>query len=130
MVKIQTKNAKVFSSNLIMPEDGMVEIDANGIVEVSDTCAEIMCTCTSDWERVEVNADTDDDDDAGDDKRAELEAKVKKATVDELKAMCEEMEFDEEEYGKLSKKNLQKYIMDKYDELNEPDGDDDEEEED
>lgn len=130
MVKIQTKNAKVFSSNLIMPEDGMVEIDANGIVEVSDTCAEIMCTCTSDWERVEVNADTDTDDDGGDDKRAELEAKVKKATVDELKAMCEEMEFDEEEYGKLSKKNLQKYIMDKYDELNEPDGDDDEEEED
>lgn len=127
MVQIKAKNETVRKMNLIMPEDGMVEINAEGIAEVSEKCAEIMTTCTSDWERVDVitehnkeneNSDNNNDEE---DERTQLEAKVKKATIEELKAICKEMEFDEDEYGKLSKKNLQKYILNKYDKLVEED---------
>lgn len=125
MVQIKAKNETVRKMNLIMPEDGMVEINAEGIAEVSEKCAEIMTTCTPDWERVDVitehnkeNENSDDNNDNDEeDERTQLEAKVKKANIEELKAICKEMEFDEDEYGKLSKKNLQKYILDKYDKL-------------
>lgn len=138
MVQIKAKNETVRKMNLIMPEDGMVEINAEGIAEVSEKCAEIMTTCTSDWERVDVitehdeeNENSDDNnDDNEEDERSQLEARVKKANVEELRAICKEMEFDEDEYGKLSKKNLQKYILDKYDELvDEDDEEEDDEEE-
>lgn len=128
MVQIKAKNETVRKMNLIMPEDGMVEINAEGIAEVSEKCAEIMTTCTSDWERVDVitehnkeNENSDDNNNDEEDERTQLEAKVKKATIEELKAICKEMEFDEDEYGKLSKKNLQKYILNKYDKLVEED---------
>ena len=137
MVQIKAKNETVRKMNLIMPEDGMVEINAEGIAEVSEKCAEIMTTCTSDWERVNSitehnkenknSDDNNDDEEEEGDERAQLEKKVKDANLEELKAICKEMEFDEDEYGKLSKKNLQKYILDKYDKLVE---DEDEEEED
>ena len=137
MVQIKAKNETVRKMNLIMPEDGMVEINAEGIAEVSEKCAEIMTTCTSDWERVDVitehnkeNENSDDNNDNDEeDERAQLEAKVKKATIEELKTICKEMEFDEDEYGKLSKKNLQKYILNKYDKLVENEDDEEEDEE-
>ena len=77
----------------------------------------------------ENSDDNNDDEEEEGDERAQLEKKVKDANLEELKAICKEMEFDEKEYGKLSKKNLQKYILDKYDKLVE-DEDDEEEEED
>lgn len=137
MVQIKAKNETVRKMNLIMPEDGMVEINAEGIAEVSEKCAEIMTTCTPDWERVDVitehnkeNENSDDNNDNDEeDERTQLEAKVKKANIEELKAICKEMEFDEDEYGKLSKKNLQKYILNKYDKLVEEEEEEDEEEE-
>ena len=54
MVQIKAKNEKVRKKKIIMTKDGMVEINAEGIAEVSEKCAEIMTTCTSDWERVNV----------------------------------------------------------------------------
>lgn len=141
MVQIKAKNETVRKMNLIMPEDGMVEINAEGIAEVSEKCAEIMTTCTPDWERVDVitehdeeNENSNDNNDDNEeeeeeDERSQLEARVKKANVEELRAICKEMEFNEDEYGKLSKKNLQKYILDKYDELVDEDDDEEEDEE-
>lgn len=136
MVKIKAKNETVRNMNLIVPIDGMITIDANGEVEVSDACAENLVTCTNDWVRTDKVATKEAENENGDDNNDEdekserelLEERVKKANVKELLEICKEMEFDEDEYGKLSKKNLQKYIMDQYDAIDEVD--DDEEEDD
>lgn len=128
MIKIKAKKESVRSMNLIVPIDGMITIDGNGEVEVSEQCAELLTTCTSDWEALEPindenseNDANDDNNDGNEDERDILEKRVKKSNAEELKDICKEMEFPEEEWEKLSKKNLQKYIMDKYDALEEDD---------
>lgn len=127
MVKIKAKNETVRNMNLIVPIDGMITIDVNGEVEVSDACAENLVTCTNDWVRTDKVATKEVENENSE--RELLEKRVKKANVKELLEICKEMEFDEDEYGKLSKKNLQKYIMDQYDSLDEVDDDEEEDDE-
>lgn len=138
MVKIKAKNEKmVHDMNLIVPIDGVITIDGNGEAEVSDACADVLVNCTNDWMRSEVISDEKRDNVINNDnndksEREILEERVKKSTVEELRNICKEMNFDEDEYGKLSKKNLQKYILDKYDALSndeEVDEEEDDEEE-
>lgn len=133
MVKIKAKNEKeVHDMNLIVPIDGVITIDGNGEAEVSDACADVLVNCTNDWMRSEVISDDECDNvinNENNDKseREILEERVKKSTVEELRNICKEMNFDEDEYGKLSKKNLQKYILDKYDALSNDEEEDEEE---
>lgn len=133
MVKIKAKNEKmVHDMNLIVPIDGVITIDGNGEAEVSDACADVLVNCTNDWMRSEVISDDKRDNVINNDKndkseREILEERVKKSTVEELRNICKEMNFDEDEYGKLSKKNLQKYILDKYDALSNDEEEDEEE---
>lgn len=51
-MKIKCKNATVKSTNIIVPVDGKIAVDANGVAEVSPKCAGILVSCTSDWEIV------------------------------------------------------------------------------
>ncbi len=133
MVKIKSKNEKaVHDMNLIVPIDGVITIDGNGEAEVSDACADVLVNCTNDWMRSEVISDDKRDNVINNDnndksEREILEERVKKSTVEELRNICKEMNFDEDEYGKLSKKNLQKYILDKYDALSNDEEEDEEE---
>lgn len=48
-MKIKSKNPKVASMKLIVPIDGEITIDADGVAEVSPKCAIQLVTGTNDW---------------------------------------------------------------------------------
>lgn len=57
-MKIQAKNKNIKSMKLSVPVDGMIEIDANGIVEVSEECGRMLIEGTNDWEKFGEGKDT------------------------------------------------------------------------
>ena len=131
-MKIHSKNNKVQNTKLIVPIDGLVTIDGEGIADVSPKCAVLLVSNTNDWEYVknaksqkdteetlnDPDEGTNDDGDGNvptEDERALLEEKLNSSTVKELQAMCQEANLPEEEWNKLTKKLLVKYLMDKYD---------------
>ncbi len=126
-MKIKAKNPNIASMKLIVPIDGLITIDANGEVEVSTQCALCLVKNTNDWEYAtkpieEVTTEPEDEtseigtENAEESERTLLEKKVKSAKIAELKEMCVEAEFPEEEWGNLSKALLSAYILKKYDE--------------
>ena len=137
-MKIKAKNQNIASMKLIVPIDGLITIDANGEAEVSPKCAVLLVSNTNDWQYVgkaakEVTEDHDEEDDAEGTKNVEkserelLEEKVKTAKIAELKEMCVEAEFPEDEWKSLSKALLSAYILKKYDEAIAESNNDDEE---
>ena len=126
---------------LIVPVDGIITIDEKGEVEVSTACAELLVNNTSDWQYAEENGsegkggDSEREDEEGTENDAKnerelLEEKVKNAKVAELKEMCSELGFPEEEWKNLNKSLLAAYILKKYDETDEVEDEIDDEEED
>ena len=126
-MKIKAKNQNIASMKLIVPIDGLITIDANGEAEVSPKCAVLLVNNTNDWQYVgkaakEVTEGHDEEDDAEGTENVEkserelLEEKVKTAKIAELKEMCVEAEFPEDEWKNLSKALLSAYILKKYDE--------------
>ena len=137
-MKIKAKNQNIASMKLIVPIDGLITIDANGEAEVSPKCAVLLASNTNDWQYVgkaakEVTEDHDEKDDAEGTENVEkserelLEEKVKTAKIAELKEMCVEAEFPEDEWKNLSKALLSAYILKKYDEAIAESNNDDEE---
>ena len=137
-MKIKAKNQNIASMKLIVPIDGLITIDANGEAEVSPKCAVLLVSNTNDWQYVgkaakEVTEDPDEEDDAEGtenvkkSERELLEEKVKTAKIAELKEMCVEAEFPEDEWKSLSKALLSAYILKKYDEAIAESNNDDEE---
>ena len=132
-MKIKAKNPKNSSMQLIVPVDGLITIDANGVAEVSAKCAAVLVTSTNDWEYVKKAAaaseeEDDVDEDASD--RDKFEAHLDTLTLAQMKDLAKEGEMPEEEYDKLSSKKLMKaYLLKKYDEAAEA-GELDEEEDD
>lgn len=137
-MKIKAKNQNIASMKLIVPIDGLITIDANGEAEVSPKCAVLLVSNTNDWQYVgkaakEVTEDHDEKDDAEGTENVEkserelLEEKVKTAKIAELKEMCVEAEFPEDEWKNLSKALLSAYILKKYDEAIAESNNDDEE---
>lgn len=135
-MKIKAKNPKISSMKLIVPIDGEISIDANGVTDVSPKCAIALVTGTNDWNyaskvKDSVNEATEEgeteEDDDGANEREELEAKLKTMSMAELKAMATEGEFPVEEWEKISsKKLLAAYLLQKYDEATEEEGDEEE----
>nr|DAO26866.1 MAG TPA: hypothetical protein [Bacteriophage sp.] len=134
-MKIKAKNPKISSMKLIVPIDGEISIDANGVTDVSPKCAIALVTGTNDWnyaskvknavDEATEEGETEDDDE-GANEREELEAKLKTMSMAELKAMATEGEFPVEEWEKISsKKLLAAYLLQKYDEATE-EGDEEE----
>ena len=126
-MKIKAKNQNIASMKLIVPIDGLITIDANGEAEVSPKCAVLLVSNTNDWQYVGKAAkevteghDEEDDDEGTENveksERELLEEKVKTAKIAELKEMCVEAEFPEDEWKNLSKTLLSAYILKKYDE--------------
>lgn len=135
-MKIKAKNSKISSMKLIVPIDGEISIDANGVTDVSPKCAIALVTGTNDWnyaskvknvvDEATEEGETEEDDEEGANEREELEAKLKTMSMAELKAMATEGEFPVEEWEKISsKKLLAAYLLQKYDEATE-EGDEEE----
>ena len=126
---------------LIVPVDGRITIDANGVAEVSPKCAAVLVKGTNDWEYAKkATAVSEEDDEEEDDNEGEasdrekFEAHLDTLTLAQMKDLSKEGEMPEEEYEKLNSKKLMKaYLLKKYDEAaanGELDEEEDDEEED
>lgn len=114
-VRIKTKSIK--STKLIMPIDGLVEINADGIAEVSEKCAEIMVNKTNSWEMVDsvVEAEAEVPETA-EETRADFEKKIRLMKFAELKEFAIESGCDENEVNSItSKKEMVNYLLNQYD---------------
>ena len=139
-MKIKAKNQNVASMELIVPVDGRISIDANGVAEVSAKCAAALVKGTNDWDYAKEATAVQDDEEEDDDNEGEVtdrerfEAHLDTLTLAQMKEYAKEGEMPEEEYEKLNSKKLMKaYLLKKYDEAEaagELDEEDDEEEDD
>lgn len=111
-MKIKAKNPSVKGMKLIVPIDGTIEIDANGMAEVTEKAAELLVSKTNDWSYVdsEVKEFIDED--------AEIISGIKKMKIDEMIAMAKEAEYPETEWSKFSQKPklMSAYLIKKYNE--------------
>lgn len=138
-MKIQATKSSIKSMRLYVPFDGIIEIDEKGIADVSAKCAVELVKNTSDWKYVgkaedaeetlkgdaketkepetdkpveepEKDAEAEENDDEED--AEELTAdKLKTLKATELRAMCEEAGFPEDEYKDLKKSELIDYLL-------------------
>ena len=126
-MKIKAKNPTAGAGiRLIVPVDGLMSIDAEGAVEVSDACADILVHQTNDWdyaEPVKKGADApqepaEEEEGAGEPtEREKFEEELKSMTVAQMKKLCADGGLPEAEYKNLNKALLAKYILSKYDAL-------------
>lgn len=122
-MKIKAKNQNVASMELIVPVDGRISIDANGVAEVSPKCAAVLVKGTNDWDYAKKANTSQDDEEEDDDNEGEasdrekFEAHLDTLTLAQMKDLAKEGEMPEEEYEKLNSKKLMKaYLLKKYDE--------------
>ena len=132
-MKIKAKNQNVASMELIVPVDGRISIDDNGVAEVSPKCAAALVKGTNDWDYAKKVTTQDEDDDKGDEpsERERFESHLDTLNLAQMKEYAKEGDMPEEEYEKLNSKKLMKaYLLKKYDEAeatSELDEEDDEE---
>lgn len=125
-MKIKARNSKVASMKLCVPVDGVIDIDANGVAEVSPKCAAVLVKGTNDWDYVkkaaaekEVEEEEDDTEEGGEDlsNRERFSNWLDSLSVSQMKDYAKEGNLPEDEYEKLSSKKLMKaYMLKKYDE--------------
>lgn len=125
-MKIKARNSKVASMKLCVPVDGVIDIDANGVAEVSPKCAVVLVNGTNDWDYVkkvavekEVEEEEDDTESIGEDlsDRERFSNWLDSLSVSQMKDYAKEGNLPEDEYEKLSSKKLMKaYLLKKYDE--------------
>lgn len=136
-MKIKAKSIAVKSMKLMIPYDGVVEIDNDGIVEVSEKAAKVLVECTNDWEyfdKDEVDtadkddvdtADADDTiatDDADDDKSTNVDEKdeviegIRNMSLDAMITMATEAGYPEKDWKKYAKKDklMAAYLIKQY----------------
>jgi len=122
-MKIKAKNQNVVSMELIVPVDGRISIDDNGVAEVSPKCAAALVKGTNDWDYAKkataVQDEEEEDGDNGDEpsERERFEAHLDTLTLAQMKEYAKEGDMPEDEYEKLNSKKLMKaYLLKKYDE--------------
>lgn len=141
-MKIKAKNQNIKSMKLSVPVDGLIEIDDNGIAEVSERCGKMLINGTRDWEEFEAdkvtgktnkdgeqgeedvneseieNSDSMDDSKATTDK--EIIAGLNELSLDSCIEAAKEAGYPESEWEKLAKnekaaeKLMRKYLVRKY----------------
>lgn len=127
-MKIKAKNPKAVAGiRLIVPVDGLIIIDGEGCVEVSAACAEALVNGTADWDYAEKREEEApeapaDEEPAGEEEtsaelteREEFASKLESMTVAQMKDLCLEGGFPEEEWKSLKKATLAAYLLDKFD---------------
>lgn len=125
-MKIKAKNPSVKSMKLIVPIDGMIDIDANGVAEVTEKAAELLVNKTNDWSYVDSDVKKQVEKEVIDED-AQVVAGIKKMKIEEMIAMAKEAEYPEAEWNKFSQKPklMAAYLIKKYNEakLNDDDKD-------
>ena len=131
-MKIQAKNQDIKSMKLSVPVDGLIEIDENGIAEVSEKCGTMLILGTSDWKEFKAGKGTGDTEKDGEQDAEDVDEAKKPSTDKEIIeglnkmpleaciATAKEAGYPETEWGKLIKnekaaeKLMQKYLVRKY----------------
>jgi len=126
MVKIKSKNPSVKNCKLVVPFDGVINVDADGEAEVSANAANILVTGTNDWD---FSATPIIPTEPTEDERAQ--AGIKAMALPELIKMATDAGIDEKDYKKFSKnqKLMAAFMIAKYNEAqleNEVEDDDEE----
>lgn len=122
ILEIKALNPQVKGMKLIVPFDGMIEIDANGIAHVSERAAEALVRGTNDWKYVtEENSNTKSNDDVSNADKSEDEqvfAGIKKMKLEDMISMAQEAGYPEKEWERFSKKEkmMAAYLIKKYNE--------------
>lgn len=129
---IQAKNKAVKSTKLIVPIDGLVEINAIGQVEVSDKCGKMLVEGTNDWEPVKGagkesegsdGAEDSDETSGEDDGKSEDETVINginEMSLEDCVATASEAGYPKKEWEKLAKntkaaeKLMRAYLVKKY----------------
>lgn len=116
-MKIKAKNPSVKSMKLIVPIDGMIDIDANGVAEVTEKAAELLVNKTNDWSYVDSDVKKQVEKEIVDED-AQVVAGIKKMKIEEMIAMAKEAEYPEAEWNKFSQKPklMAAYLIKKYNE--------------
>lgn len=131
-MKIKAKNSKIASMKLCVPIDGVINIDHDGIADVSVKCATMLVKGTNDWEYLR-KASGEDTENIEDDStlenvveskeqsdRDKFEGYLDGLSVSEMKDYAKEGNLPVEEYDKIvSKKLMKAYLLKKYDETSE-----------
>lgn len=133
-MKIKAKKSNVASMELIVPVDGRISIDANGVAEVSPKCAAMLVKGTNDWEYYKKPSVEEEEEDEVETKevtdRDKFISHLDTLTLAQMKDLAKEGEMPEEEFEKINSKKLMKsYLLKKYDEAAEAGEIEEEEEE-
>nr|DAM87870.1 MAG TPA: hypothetical protein [Caudoviricetes sp.] len=123
MAKIRSINKSVCSMKLTVPYDGTIDINADGVVEVSDACAEALVNGTHDWEYADKAPKSNDTTSTvEDDEDTKIIAGIKKLSLEEMIETATEAGYPENEWKKFANntKNAVKlmaaYLIKKYNE--------------
>lgn len=118
-MKIKAKNPSVKSMKLIIPIDGMIDIDANSIADVSEKAAELLVNKTNDWSYLDEEKENQEKGGKEIDEDAKVIAGIKKMEIGEMIATAKEAEYPEDEWAKFSEKPklMAAYLIKKYNEV-------------
>lgn len=121
MAKICSINKSVRSMKLTVPYDGTIDIDADGVVEVSDACADALVHGTHDWEYFDKKTETKKTEEV-EDEDTKIISGIKKLSLEEMIETAVEAGYPESEWKKFANntKNAAKlmaaYLIKKYNE--------------
>lgn len=135
-MKIVAKNKNIKSMQLNVPIDGCIEINENGIAEVSRSCGEMLINGTLDWKEFSDEEDTDEsakepeqgNNDGNQESEKDSDAVsneeiiegLKKLSLEECIATAKEANYPEKEWEKLAKnekaaeKLMRQYLVKKF----------------
>ena len=116
-MKIKAKSPSLVSSKLIVPFDGAIDIDANGVADVSPQAAEILVNGTSDWSYLsDVKVEADEAD--ANENKSVIDG-IKSMPIADLLIMAAEAGYPESEWSKFSTKPklMAGYLIKKYNEM-------------
>lgn len=103
-MKIVSINHSVKSMKLTVPFDGNIDIDANGIAEVSDKCAEALVKGTKDWKYLDEDKNViEDGKGEGDVSDKEIKKGINKMSLEEMIELAKESNYPESEWDKFAK---------------------------
>lgn len=103
-MKIVSINHSIKSMKLTVPFDGNIDIDANGIAEVSDKCAEALVKGTKDWKYLDEDKNgIEDGKGEGVVSDKEIKEGINKMSLEEMIELAKESNYPESEWDKFAK---------------------------
>lgn len=138
-MKIKAINPAIVAMQLIVPIDGLISIDKNGIADVSPKCATMLVKGTSDWafvsgkgaaekdaeveeQKQEPQAeaeivDAEPETEETENEREKIEEMLAGMNLTEMKKYAAEAGIAESEYATIGTKKLMRaFLLQKYDE--------------